>query len=224
MNDYFSSIFGRSPVAALEDHAELCKSAAALLIDYFKAVGSEDWDQVRTVREHIARLENEADEIKKAIRLSLPKNLFMPVPREDLLELLVVQDKIANRAKDIAGVVLGRKLRIPQEVLGDFHRYVARNVDAAKQARKSVKELTDLFTSGFRGAEVELVQSMINELDAIETDTDELQTKIRHQLYAIESRYPPIDMMFLYQVVTLIGEVGDFSERTGRRLELMLST
>lgn len=224
MKNYFSSLFGDSPVAPLEQHAELCKNAAETLINYFKAVGQQNWDDASKIRDDISRLENEADEIKKAVRLGLPKSLFMPVPREDVLELLLVQDKIANRAKDIAGIVLGRKLRIPEQVFEDFLRYVERNVDAARQARKSVQELTDLFASGFRGAEVELVQSMINELDAIETDTDQLQTKIRHQLYAIESDYPPIDMMFLYQVITLIGEVGDFSERTGRRLELMLSS
>jgi len=39
----------------------------------------------------------------------------------------------------------------------------------------------------------------------------------------VETDYPPIDMMFLYQVIGLISEVGDMAERTGRRLELMLS-
>ena len=63
-----------------------------------------------------------------------------------------------------------------------------------------------------------------SELGLIETDTDRLQSEIRNRLYEVESRYSPIDMVFLYQVIGLIGEVGDMAERTGRRLELMLSS
>ncbi|MDZ7643158.1 MAG: DUF47 family protein [Woeseiaceae bacterium] len=88
---------------------------------------------------------------RKAIRLRLPKSLFMPVPRQDLLELLLVQDKMANRAKDVAGLVLGRKMSIPPAIADDFLEFVRRNVDAAKQARKSVRELDELFTTGSRG-------------------------------------------------------------------------
>ena len=44
----------------------------------------------------------------------------MPVPREDLLELLLVQDKIANRTKDVSGIVLGRKMQIPLQLLHSF--------------------------------------------------------------------------------------------------------
>lgn len=224
MKDYISSVFGASPVGDLQEHALTCLTCAEQLVPFFAAVIEGDWEAVDASRNRIAALENEADEFKKKIRMHLPKSLFMPVPREDVLELLLVQDKIANRSKDVSGLVVGRRMSIPTEVSDDFMRYVERNVDAARQAQKSVRELGELFASGFRGAEVELVQSMINELDQIETDTDQLQSSIRHRMYEIEDQYKPIDMMFLYQVVGLIGEVGDMCERTGRRLELMLSS
>ena len=224
MKDYISSVFGASPVTGLQNHAQTCLACAEKLVPLFKGVIDGNWQEVDATRDEISALENAADELKKSIRMHLPKSLFMPVPREDVLELLLVQDKIANRAKDVSGLVVGRRMTIPDEVGEDFIRYVERNVDAARQAQKSVRELDELFTSGFRGAEVELVQSMINELDKIETDTDQLQSSIRHRLYEVEDQYKPIDMMFLYQVVGLIGEVGDMCERTGRRLELMLSS
>ena len=114
----------------------------------------EDWAKASAARDKIAALEHEADNVKKNIRLHLPKSLFMPVPRQDLLELLLVQDKMANRTKDVSGLVVGRKMEIPAAIADDFLEFVSRNVDAAKQARKSVRELDELFTSGFRGAEV----------------------------------------------------------------------
>jgi predicted phosphate transport protein (TIGR00153 family) len=147
----------------------------------------------------------------------------MPVPREDLLELLLVQDKIANRTKDVSGIVLGRKMRIPAEVADQFIEFVERNVDAAKQARKSVRELDELFTTGFRGAEVDLVSGLIEELDQIETDTDDKQAALRAAVFAIEDTLNPVDAVFIYKVIELTGEVADMAERVGRRLELLLS-
>jgi len=223
MSNYISALFGKSPVFPLQQHMDACTECAQQLLPLFAAVIAEDWDAVHAVRDKIAKLESTADTFKAKIRMSLPKSLFMPVPREDVLELLLVQDKIANRCKDISGLVVGRRMHIPSLVAERFSDYVARNIDAVCQARRSVRELDGLFETGFRGAEVHLVQEMIDKLDRIESETDHLQSAIRNSLFTVEKEYPPIDMMFLYQVIGLIGEVGDMSERTGRRLELMLS-
>jgi predicted phosphate transport protein (TIGR00153 family) len=223
MANMLANIFGSSPVQPLERHIEIAYRCAKQLRPFFAAAISGDWDEALRIRDQIDELEHEADSLKKEIRLRLPKSLFMPVPREDLLELLLVQDKIANRTKDISGLVLGRELQIPGAIAEEFLVFVDRNIDAAKQARKSVRELDELFTAGFRGAEAELVEKLIEELDEIETDTDTKQAALRGALFKIEQSLNPIDAMFTYKVIELTGEVADMSERVGRRLELLLS-
>lgn len=223
MPNVLANIFGSSPVQPLEKHMDVTYRCAKQLNEFFAAVIADDWDKARAVRDEIERLEHDADDLKKEIRLHLPKSLFMPVPREDLLELLLVQDKIANRTKDVSGLVLGRRMRIPEAIAEAFRVFVERNVDAAKQARKSVRELDELFTAGFRGAEVDLVESLIEELDRIETDTDAKQAEIRAELFKIESTLNPVDAVFMYKVIELTGEIADMAERVGRRLELLLS-
>ena len=223
MANMLANIFGSSPVKPLEKHIDISYRCARELRGFFAAAVKGNWSKARKVRAEIERLEHEADDLKKKIRLHLPKSLFMPVPREDLLELLLVQDKIANRTKDVSGLVVGRELQIPAEISEQFLDFVDRNVDAAKQARKSVRELDELFTAGFRGAEVVLVAGMIEKLDRIETDTDEQQAALRASLFAIEKTLDPIDAIFMYQVIELTGEIADMAERVGRRLELLLS-
>ena len=217
-----AGIFGSSPVRPLEKHAGIVHKCARQLGDFFDAVSRGDWEKAAESRAQIERLEHEADDVKKEIRLHLPKSLFMPVPREDLLELLLVQDKIANRAKDVSGLVMGRQLELPAAIADEFLEFVARCIDATKQARKSVRELDELFTTGFRGAEVDLVTDMIEELDQIETDTDDREAKLRGSLFAVESGLDPVNVIFLYQVIGRIGEIADMAERVGRRLELLL--
>jgi len=223
MANVLANIFGRSPVQPLEKHIEVAFRCAKKLRPFFTAAVKGNWERAIAYRNEIEELEHKADDLKKQIRLHLPKSLFMPVPREDLLELLLVQDMIANRTKDVSGLVLGRKLRVPAPISKQFLEFVDRNIDAAKQARKSVRELDELFTSGFRGAEVNLVQELIEELDRIETDTDEKQAELRAALYEIEDTLKPVDAVFMYQVIELTGEIADMAERVGRRLELLLS-
>lgn len=223
MANMLANIFGTSPVRPLERHMDVVYRCAKKLRPFINAVIKRDLKRMAEVRSQIEALEHEADNLKKEIRLNMPKSLFMPVPREDLLELLLVQDKIANRTKDVSGVIVGRKMKIPKEISALFLEFVDSNVDAAKQARKSVRELDELFTVGFKGAEVALVSELIEELDQIETHTDEQQTRIRSALFQIEKTLDPIDAMFLYEVIELTGEIADMAERVGRRLELLLS-
>ncbi|MDH3620266.1 MAG: TIGR00153 family protein [Gammaproteobacteria bacterium] len=223
MANMLANIFGTSPVRPLERHMDIVYRCAKKLRPFVNAVIKRDLKRMAELRSQIEALEHEADNLKKDIRLNMPKSLFMPVPREDLLELLLVQDKIANRTKDVSGVIMGRKMKIPKEIAPQYLEFVQSNVDAAKQARKSVRELDELFTAGFKGAEVTLVSEMIEELDEIETHTDEQQTRIRSALFEIEKSLDPIDAMFLYEVIELTGEIADMAERVGRRLELLLS-
>lgn len=223
MSNVFSNIFGTSPVGPMEKHIAVAHKCANQLVGFFKAAVAGNWDEAQQYRQKIEDLENEADDLKKEIRLNLPKSFFMPVPREDLLKLLLVQDMIANRARDVSGVVMGRQLQVPEPIAADFLVFVERCTDATRQARKSVRELDELYTTGFRGAEAKLVEDMIEVLDDIETETDGLEADLRAKFFAIEKDYNPVDVMFLYQVISLIGEIADMAERVGRRLELLLS-
>jgi len=114
-------------------------------------------------------------------------------------------------------------MRIPAPITAEFVEFVERNIDAARQARKSVRELDELFTSGFRGAEANLVESLIEELDRIETDTDDRQVHLRRSLFEIEGDLDPVAVMFLYNVIEKTAAIADMAERVGRRLELLLS-
>ncbi|MDX1498850.1 MAG: TIGR00153 family protein [Woeseiaceae bacterium] len=223
MTNVLANIFGASPVMPLEKHIETTHRCARQLRPLFEAVIAGDWESVGRVKAEIDTIENEADDLKNEIRQHLPKSLFMPVPRQDLLELLLVQDKIANLAKDVAGIVVLRQMQIPEALAEPFLEYLDRVLDSTKQARKSVRELDELFTTGFRGREAELVESMIAQLDAIESDTDQHKLKLSRRLFEMEASLNPVDTMFLYKMIDLVGNIADMAERVGRRLELLLS-
>lgn len=219
----FVSLFGRSPIGPMQQHIAKAHECAANLVPFFEAVMVEDWERVEQVQQEMVRLEREADKLKKNVRMHLPKSLFLPVPRSDLLELLSVQDKVANRAKDVAGLMLGRCMTIPHALQPLMLLYVQRCVDASAQALKAMKELDTLLETGFAGREATLVERMVEELEDIERDTDRQQVEVRRTLFKLEKDLPPVDVMFLYRIIDWVGDVADRAERVGNRLEQLLA-
>jgi predicted phosphate transport protein (TIGR00153 family) len=218
-----SSLFGSSPVKPLQTHMASVIECVDQLVPFFEAVLQQDWKTARSEQKNISKLENAADKLKRQLRMQLPKSLFMPVSRRDLLEVLTMQDKVANRAKDIAGLITGRKMEFPESVNEQLMIFVKRAIDAARQAQKAINELDELVETGFGGREIKLVASMIKELDAIESDNDKIEVKIRAALFKLENDLPPVQVMFLYRVIDWIGDLADLSQRVGSRLELMLA-
>lgn len=224
MSNYLSGIFGSSPVDPMQTHMEICHKAVRELVALVEAAGKEDWATASVHLGRISDIEHEADNLKQSIRRQLSKqNVMMPVHREDLLNLVHAQDNIANLSKKTGRLIIWRKMQFPEGVRGPFRDLLARTSAATKKARKSVRELDEMFETSFKGAEAERVESIIDELDEIETDADQLEKDAREALLSVEKELPPIDAVFLYQAIGRVGEIADMAERVGRRLESLLA-
>lgn len=217
------SMFGSSPVSPLQKHMAKVQVCVQELIPFLEAALAGNWDEARQIQQRIATLEGEADTLKKELRLHLPRGWMMPVSRRDVLEALRMQDKIANKTKDIAGLIIGRRMAFPVELGSKLLEFSRRCIDATAQAQLAINELDELVETGFRGHEVELVEKMINELDAIEADTDALQVEVRDQLFTKEKELYAVDVMFMYNIIDWIGDLGDLAQRVGARLQMMLA-
>jgi predicted phosphate transport protein (TIGR00153 family) len=196
---------------------------ASKLEPFFESVIADDWPRASEIFDRISDDENKADELKKQFRLNMPKSLFMPVSRGDLLGILAQQDNIANTTKDVCGIVLGREMAIPVALQSDFIAYVKSAIETCEKARTAIDELDELLETGFTGQEVKFVKKLIRDLDAQEQKVDKRERKLRHRLFKIEAEIPPVHVMFLYNVIDNIGEIADIAERVGNQLELLLA-
>lgn len=219
----FLKMFGQSPIRPIQEHMVKAHQCAEQLIPFIDCALKDDWKAAKAQQQAISKLEAEADKLKKNLRIHLPKSLFMPVPRSDLLELLSMQDKIANSSKDIAGIMLGRKIAIPEKIAELFHEYVTVAIATSAQALKAIQEMDELLEAGFRGREVTFVEGLIEELDRLENNNDKLQVKVRAQLFKMEKDLPPIDVMFLYKVIDGVGELADRAQKVGSRLQVLMA-
>ena len=113
-------LFAQSPLKPLQKHSKKVTECCDLLIPFFQHTYLKQWDEAEKVRLDISQGEREADGLKREIRLKLPRGLFLPIDRTDLLELVTQLDKLANFAKDHealvikAGIVEGKVLEVEE--------------------------------------------------------------------------------------------------------------
>ena len=218
-----AALFGHSPFKPVQEHMRLVLDCVAEVPGLFDALIAGDQEALGKAKEAIFAKEQAADDLENQLRVHLPRGLFMAVDRRDLLELLEMQDSMADAAQDIAGLLLERNMEVEADMAEPLREFVARCVETARQAGGIVDELDELVETGFRGREASRVEEMANALNQIEDETDRLGMNLARQLFANEDRMKPVSVMFWYQIFQWIGDIADYAEKVGDRLRLMIA-
>lgn len=217
------NMFAKSPILPLQLHMAKADQCAQALLPFIGAVIAQSWEEAGRCLRIINDLEHEADEMKSKLRLQLPRGLFLPLPRADLLELLQLQDAIANRAKDIAGLVFGRRMRFPPSLAELLPSFLQNCLKASSQALAAIGEVQGLVNTGFSGAEIKILEAMIRTLNRIEHETDEEQIRLRQYLFSEESQLAAVDTIFFYKMIDWVGAIADDAQEVGGRVQLFLA-
>ena len=221
--NYMSGLFGRSPIRPLQEHMYCVYMSIKHLTPLFEGVNAVDEEKIKEAHDALVKGEHKADVMKKELRHHLPKGLFMPVDRRDLLDVLLMQDQIANQGKSIARLIVGRKMQLPEQMQGLFIEYSNKCIKTVRKALDIINALDELVETGFRGIGADHVEEMLVELSEIETETDRMQNKLKGILYELEDDMRATDVMFIYRLIDWVGRVADDAEKVGSRLQLMLA-
>ena len=211
----------RSPLKYMQEHMRVVMQCVREVPALFDALIDSDRDKFLSIKDKIFEFEAAADKLKNELRAGLPKSVFMPVDRRDLLEILQLQDSIADTAQDIAGLLVERPMEVPETLNEPLVRLVRRCVDVCEQSAKIIEELDELLEMGFRGREASQVEDMVDELNAIEDETDELGIDLTRRLFAVEDDMNPISVMMWYRLIQWVGDLADYAEKVGDRLRLL---
>ena len=218
-----ANLFGKSPFKALQQHMRVVLACARDVPVLFEALIAGDRQGVLAAKDRIFETENEADKIKNEMRIHLPRSMFMPVDRRDLLEVLQMQDTIADSAQDIAGLLVARPMDMPPPLKEPMIAFINHCLVACEQAGTIIEELDELVETGFRGRESGKVQDMVDALNLVEDETDEMEHEATSILFKHEGEISPVSVMMWYQIIEWIGDLADYSEKVGDRLRLLIS-
>ena len=218
-----TSLFGKSPISPLQQHMKKVHSCIKEFGVFAKATNVEDWEKAQAAQISIAQKEHKADKLKKKLRMNLPSTFMMPFSRRDLLDVLLIQDSIANITKDLAGLMMTRRMVFPKEFAEDFINLTGLCIKTSAAALVAINELDELLETAFSSRQRKLVHQMIKKINELEHDTDIAQSEIREKLFALESSLAPVDVMFYYRAIEWLGETADAAQKVGSRFEVMLT-
>jgi predicted phosphate transport protein (TIGR00153 family) len=195
-----------------------------LVPDLFKALEAGDDKRFEELSKQIDRAEYDADVIKNEIRGDVPKTIFTPVDRKDLLEVLSQQDKISDTAEDVMVLLNMRRLPFPEKMRPEFWAFLEQIMVTVEQYGKINEEMDELVEASFGGAEAGKVEEMIDNLGREEHKADRLQHDLIRKLLTLEDELGPLNVILWMKVLKAVGDIANGAERVGNRIRLFFST
>jgi predicted phosphate transport protein (TIGR00153 family) len=216
-------LFAKSPFGPLQDHMRMVMDCVNMVPGLFEALEAGDEEKLLELIEEIKEAEHQADILKNQIRGDVPKTVFTPVDRKDLLEVLSQQDKISDVAEDV-GVLLSMKtLPFAPEIKQEFWDFLNQVMATLQQYSMISEELDELMEASFGGAEAGKVEEMIDNLGREEHKADRLQFTLVRKLLTLEDSMGPVNIMMWMKVLEAVGDIANGAEKVGNRLRLFLA-
>lgn len=216
------NLFGRSPFAPLQSHMEKVSGCVHLLLELFRDIEAHDYLAVEEVAVQISELEHQADITKNDIRNHLPKSLFLPIDRGHLLEILSIQDRIADKAEDIAVLATLKQLEILPSFKNEFNDFLQKNITAFESARQIIKELHELLESSFGGIEAEKVRAMIENVAYEEHEVDLVQRQLLKKLFQSDTEMSYTTFHLWQKICEALAAISNLSENLAFRIRMTL--
>lgn len=217
------NLFSKSPFEPLFQHRMKVQECVSLLRPLFEAHFRGDRDEVTRIQETIDQVESEADKIKTEIRCIVPKGVFLPVNREDLLRYLKFQDDLADTVEDISVLLCLKDVHAPPDLAVEIFSYLDVVLEVCKLGDKTADHLQTLVRSGFRGEEVDKVLDLARKSEIAERKTDKAGLALAKRLFAHEDQMKASDLLLWFRIFDLIGDLADDADKMGEWLRNMLS-
>ena len=217
-----SKLFGKSPFEPLYQHMCKVKKCVDLIQPLMRAFFDENFEEVTGITKKIFKAEHEADLMKKEIRINLPKGIFLPVARGDVLRFLKEQDNIADSTEDLAVLLAMRRMKIPAELKEELHSLVDKVLEAFDLTMKVSSEIKLLAETSFGGAEAHKVMEMIEKIKVKEWEADKAQMRAAQKMFSLEDQLDPVSVMMWMNIFRELGNLANHAENTGDQLRVML--
>jgi hypothetical protein len=195
----------------------------SLVKPLFEAIFNGDETSRQDITKRISEAEKQADLFKMEIRRIMPKAVFLPVHREDLLRYLKIQDDLADTVEDIAMMASMKKLTSPPRLREEIIAYLEIVLKVCSFADEATNHLKPLVEAGFKGEDFVEVLELAEKAEVLEHQADEKGLQVARTLMALEDEMKPSDLIIWFRILKYVGKLADYSDKTGEWLRNMLA-
>lgn len=215
-------LFAKSPFAPLQKHMQDVNECVKKVKEIFEALEKNDSKSVSRIAKEISKLEAKADTTKNELRNHLPGGLFMPISKAALLEILSLQDDIADDCEDIGVLLTLKDLTLKDIFKDDFKSFLNKNFDTYELIKEIIDEFDNLLETSFTGREAEKVKSMVNNVALKEHETDLTQRKLLKNIFRNEDHFTHAEFQLWLLILREIRTLSNTSEKLAHRIRNLL--
>jgi predicted phosphate transport protein (TIGR00153 family) len=208
------------PLAQLLRGVDLCVEHLLPMID---ANIAGDFDAVKEHFRAITKAEHDVDELKNSIRDNLPASIYLPVDRNQFLNIIGKVDDIADGCEDIGYLLTVRRTHIPVALQPQFRALVEKSLEAFTQLRTTIDSFDELVDTGFAKPLAKEMMAGIQLVCHLEWESDKLGYKFSQSLFELEGELSPVDIFMLHDITNVIGKFADASEKLAKELRKVLA-
>lgn len=219
-----AALFGKSPFGPLVEHAKKVHECVLLVRPITDAWLAEEYDKINLLRKQLSKTEHEADIIKAEIREHLPKSIFLPVNRMDLLNYLKAQDSIADSAKDYAVLLTYRQTRLPEALHGGVREYVEKVIATSQNLCELAQQISELMRKALQGPEIRQALEITEKISTQEWESDKIERRLLQDMFAMEREIDPVSIFMLMKIFDSLGRLANSAENTADLLRMMILT
>lgn len=201
------------------EHVVYCIGKLKPLFDALKA-----GDQVLIERldAEIMQGERDADATKRGIRNHLPSSLVLPIDRNSFLDLLHLQDSIADVAEHIANLCSLKLLEFPKSLHSDFDLLLEKVLETFSATRQMMNELDELLNNSFGGIEAEKTCALVDKIAFLEHEAEVLQRRLTKSVIAIEGELSVSSFYIWMGLCEEIGILPHLCEKLAYKMRMLL--
>lgn len=215
------SMFMFSPFEGLQEHAEKVREGASVFRDAVKCYLSDHCEPFERARHEVAKLENQADAVKRRIRGHLPKGTLMVVDKFQLFDYLKEQDKVIDVFEHVLDWLSFRSPdRIPEYLRTDILFLIDCVLEPIDRLGEMLADARRYFKT-FSQKDRNIVKEHIRELRKKEGQADILEATLKHDIFKKEG--DAISIFHLIRLVEMLGEIADHAENAGDRMRAMIA-
>ncbi len=215
-------LFGKSPFAPLQTHMNKVGGCIEKLSALMNALPSGDMETIGKLAEELSELEHEADLTKNDIRNHLPNNIFLPIDRGQFLDILAIQDSIADQAESVGLLLTLHPLTHYADFAECLNKQYLSSLEVFEASLRIMHEIEELLESSFGGIEAERVKAMVEETAFKEHKASLAKHAAMKQLFAKGDAMQPAEFYLWANLLKGIGCLATSSERLANRIRMIL--
>lgn len=215
-------LFGKSPFAPLQSHMNKVGNCMEKLTKIFESLTNHELEKIERLVEELSQLEHEADLTKNDIRNHLPKSLFLPIDRGQFLEILAIQDSIADMAEDVGVTLALRPLADLEAFQRQLVEFFIKSAEVFWFAKRIIEEIDELLESSFGGLEAEKVKKMVEETAVKEERAQKEKRVLLQKLYREGEKLSASAFYHWLRLIEDIAALAQRSEKLANRIRMVL--